>query len=328
MTNHNNDNNANENLDNNNNVNNNLDNNNLFNTKDEKKLIQQDDIKFLIDLQKEWTDVIVGRMIADNEVEHLEKGKQVELVSIINHMEEMVSRIRLVLEEYCKILKNEAKIEKNPQRKKNTPRSAKRSRGLTEEEIKIIAGLIETLTIKHQSMVEQEEYIELEIRRNYSHQITNLYQEAYQDLFALNKKDKLEDIDYHISEIMNATHEKIRNRITETENQMLQYLKNDILFEIVTLEDLKKYSIPKLNQELTLVKEFKKLDQRILKELQHRGITPITPHEHEKFNSQKHEILIAEVKEGFEKGEVIEVMNSGFEYIGSVIRRATIIAAV
>ncbi|MCL2753821.1 MAG: nucleotide exchange factor GrpE, partial [Defluviitaleaceae bacterium] len=57
------------------------------------------------------------------------------------------------------------------------------------------------------------------------------------------------------------------------------------------------------------------------------GIEKISPKTHEQFNAKEHEVLMAEQKEGFTKGEIIKTINSGYRYNDTIIVRANVIAA-
>jgi molecular chaperone GrpE (heat shock protein) len=61
--------------------------------------------------------------------------------------------------------------------------------------------------------------------------------------------------------------------------------------------------------------------------LKKNNIVPIKPQPHEQFNGREHEVLVAERMEGFGKGEIIKLLNSGYRYKDAIIMRANVIAA-
>jgi molecular chaperone GrpE (heat shock protein) len=61
--------------------------------------------------------------------------------------------------------------------------------------------------------------------------------------------------------------------------------------------------------------------------LRKNNVTPIRPMPHDPFNGREHEVLVAEKQEGFEKGEVIKRLGSGYRYKDIVLVRANVIAA-
>jgi len=61
--------------------------------------------------------------------------------------------------------------------------------------------------------------------------------------------------------------------------------------------------------------------------LRKNNITPIRPNPQEIFNGKEHEVLVAEKQEGFNKGEIIKLVGSGYRYKDVVLMRANVIAA-
>ena len=44
------------------------------------------------------------------------------------------------------------------------------------------------------------------------------------------------------------------------------------------------------------------------------------------FNGREHEVLMAEVKEGFKKGEIIKTLNKGYRFNDQIILKANVVA--
>ncbi|MDR2939948.1 MAG: nucleotide exchange factor GrpE [Clostridiales bacterium] len=110
------------------------------------------------------------------------------------------------------------------------------------------------------------------------------------------------------------------------------YLKENILSEIMSFEEIEHYSISKLKgpghdilNKYSLI--FEKVMFSIDRILEKNNIERISPSVHDLFNPKEHEILVAEKKDGFNKGEIIKPLNNGFKKDGAVIIRANIVAA-
>ncbi|MDF2821645.1 MAG: grpE [Clostridiales bacterium] len=277
-------------------------------TNDSIESISDGDIEFLVNLQNEWTEVIVGRMIATNEIEQLEAAKQEQTLHELKAVCSMLLNLHKKLGVYKLTLENDLTL-------------------TIESQNKIVQGLLDTITLKDQAVLEQVEYIKEELIIKYKLEVADVVNKAYDRLLVLKEESELQNIDNLIEKIVLEARNELNNSNMQIQKDLEDYISNYILFEIITFEDLKKYSIPVLNNNLATVKEFKKLDKNILKELQKIGIQIINPNEHDKFNSKLHEILLADSKEEFEKGEVIEVLNRGYEYNNKILRRATIVAS-
>ena len=62
--------------------------------------------------------------------------------------------------------------------------------------------------------------------------------------------------------------------------------------------------------------------------LSRNGVEIIAPEPHDAFDGKAHEVMMAEPHEGFRKGEIVKVMNSGYRQDGVVLMRANVIAAL
>ncbi len=131
--------------------------------------------------------------------------------------------------------------------------------------------------------------------------------------------------------------ENLANQKSEIEKGLyklyVKFLKESLLFELTTYEEILNYSVSRLREEQdnelikNLVIEIDKVNDKIDALLKKNYIEKIQPIVHEKFDAKQHEVLMAEKQEGFEKGEIIKTLNSGYKYKDMVIVRANIIAA-
>ncbi len=116
------------------------------------------------------------------------------------------------------------------------------------------------------------------------------------------------------------------------EAKMNDYLKNRLLFEISTFEEIVNYSVLRLkNSEgkviADYVKEFDEATRKLINLLAIYNIKTIAPLRGDWFDGREHEVLMAEKDENLAKGQVIKLMNSGYKYGDNVVLRANIIAA-
>ena len=65
----------------------------------------------------------------------------------------------------------------------------------------------------------------------------------------------------------------------------------------------------------------------IIKKLEEYEIYIINPKIKEIFNAREHEILMAKEEEGFEKGEIIKVLNKGYKTKEDIILRANVVCS-
>lgn len=218
---------------------------------------------------------------------------------------------------------------------------------------KIINGIAETISIKIESIIENanEFYKESkdildEIKVNnitygealeskeFIDGVDNILNEvlSFYNLkdFEVNKIDILflNFVNQYLSKINN----KIENILSRVQKNIISFLKNIILFEISTFEEVYNYSVSLLKDETdTTVMQYVNLIDyeaiNIQNLLVKNDISLISPTEHESFNAIEHEILLVEKNELFKKGEIIRVVNRGYKYNDIVIIRANVIAA-
>lgn len=110
------------------------------------------------------------------------------------------------------------------------------------------------------------------------------------------------------------------------------FLKDYLLYEVGTFEEIQTYSVSKLREsEDAFAKEYVKrceaLDEATNQLLKQHGIDIIAPKPFDQFNSAEHEVLVAEKNDAFKKGQIIKPMNAGYRYGDHVLIRANVIAA-
>ena len=123
------------------------------------------------------------------------------------------------------------------------------------------------------------------------------------------------------------------NRNTETVNKKLTAFKKEhVLFECCTFEEILHYSVSRLREaeDAEVAAFVSAIDAgmaRLSGILARHGIAKIQPAPHEPFNGREHDVLMAEPHEGFKKGEIVKLVNSGYRQNDIVLIRANVIAA-
>ena len=138
------------------------------------------------------------------------------------------------------------------------------------------------------------------------------------------------------SEAFQTCRERIARQITtyyeKTEKSAFMYKKEVVLYEICTYEEILTHSVSRLRESAwTTISEAAALLDSAFKDLEvllkKNNITVIRPAPHDAFNAQEHEVLVAEKQDGFNKGEIIKIINSGYRQKEQIILRANVIAA-
>lgn len=215
---------------------------------------------------------------------------------------------------------------------------------LLEIENKIIEGITDTLHIKIESLKESV--------NNYNEDLENIYSdynlpkniildvvEAWFDMFSnthntIKKTEEFFNIIIKEKyDIFNTWFEKTKNnKLLSLEKKDYLYKKDYLLFEITTFEELINFSVSRLKNSsspsvILYVQVVEEAYNKLHKLLHNNNIEPIRPHPHEMFNGKEHEVILAQKQEGFKKGEIIKVSNSGYKQNDKVILRANVIAA-
>lgn len=205
---------------------------------------------------------------------------------------------------------------------------------LPEESKKIVLAMSETLQMKYETLKEKEyEYIVAKKENSVAYE---------KQLFDFSKKIQSK-IDEYFEVMLKCdkypfvgAHESYKKLFEQLLGHNLKfdlsYLKTDLLFEIVTLEEIVKYSSPKLTQGdhkvlLEVIEIIRECYDKISRNITKAGIEPIEPQVHDKFNGKEHEVIMTEEVEGFIQGEVITVHTKGYKFEGLPILRASVTAA-
>lgn len=199
---------------------------------------------------------------------------------------------------------------------------------------KIIDGILESLSIKQENIEEKGQFI-----KNVD-KIIQLIEKKAENIENINeifneKNDEKNNIFEKINNFVknNKKNIKIDEKINEFVKSIDEFIKNTILFEISTFQEIIYYSVTRLreieNADIkNLVKEIDMAEKDIEKALISYDILLIRPMPHDMFNAKEQEIIVAEKTNKFMKGEVVKVINCGYKTKDEmVIKRATIIAA-
>lgn len=198
----------------------------------------------------------------------------------------------------------------------------------------ILNGILESIDIKIQTFNENEQLL-----NNLNFQILENFKKL--------KNSKLSIIDFKqtLKEIQNIQPNEAINHIKNIlfdfdfdniiqtfENNLLDFQKNIILFEISTFQEIINYSVVRLrNQNNDFIQSFviniDEYNTNINQILENNNIFVINPNPHSMFNTKEHELLMAEKSEQFKKGEIIKVLNCGYKTLDKVLIRANVIAA-
>jgi len=216
------------------------------------------------------------------------------------------------------------------------------------DELGIILGINETMQIKIDTIEEGfKEHLnnQKSIRgKLFSEEISFSESEkagivsSIHDVWTSNIEDFLENLIKALEdcEPLNAYIDKIDKDIIVQKERRIKlmdaYKKNNILNEIITIEEIGVYSVEKLkeydNETINdYIRIFEKIITKLNALLETNGITRISPQLNDKFIAKEHEILVAEEREGFEKGAIIKKLNDGFKEDGIVIIRANVVVA-
>lgn len=124
-------------------------------------------------------------------------------------------------------------------------------------------------------------------------------------------------------------HDALLDSVTK---KSLEYKKDHLLFEISTYEEIMNYSVSRLKESndpkaLEFVAVCDSTFCELISSLKRNNIVSIMPEPHDMFNAREHEVLMAEKNDGYQKGEIIKLMNSGYKQDDVIIMRANVIAA-
>lgn len=222
------------------------------------------------------------------------------------------------------------------------------------EEINIIEGINETVSIKTEGIKEGFDYYLENINNidasenavlndDFIKEIRGLVldylknnhkgymEQNYQEITALNRffsettKENSREALYKYNKLLEEKKDKLISLSTG-------FKRDTLLFEMSTFEEILNYSVEKLMESsdrnvLQYGNYVKKIYSDILNKFVKFNIRQINPSLGDLFNAKEHEVLMAKKEEGFAKGSIIKVLNRGYSQNGQVLLRANIIAA-
>lgn len=202
------------------------------------------------------------------------------------------------------------------------------------EEIELLKVLKETIKIKYETVKERDLNYLLNKKENivaYEKQLIGFkvnFQDNIKDYF---EKMIIESKEYFLN-AQKAFEKIIKQLFSKNQNEDLDYLKSDLLFEIVTLEEIVKYCLPKLkdspkNDVQRVIDIIESCYKQIEKNISLAKIETIEPATHERFNGKDHEAILVEEQSGYKKGEIISVHTKGYRYKSVPVVRANVVAA-
>lgn len=254
--------------------------------------------------------------------------------NIINKQQQNVDLTKSTIEKFLKLTNN---IKNNF---KNIEQYINKNKNIYEKSplYNIIQGIYESISIKVDNIQEKEnetfldkdemyKNMESSVKKLESLKINYDFEIIYEHL----KNDTLQNIrDY--TDFKNIQKD-LEQTFVPYIKKLDDFLKNTILFEISTFQEIMYYSVVRLREsDEVSIKQFIKyidnIEQNIENNLEENEIIIIKPNPHDMFDGKEHEVLIAEKNENFLKGQIIKVINYGYKKKNNgVIKRATVIAA-
>lgn len=198
----------------------------------------------------------------------------------------------------------------------------------------IAKGVVDTLHLKHEALKEKDAEYHLKKKENYLTFTESFL--SFKETFEQNCESFLEASINGSNDGFIRSSERFTKLVSkENEDNLaqdLKYIKEDILFEYATLEDMINQSIQKLQASKNEVaQEFSKIVYQLYNDLgdqlKKQDIIRLLPKVGDTFNGKIHEVVIIDAEEGFHKGEIIRVQNSGFLYGQRILKRAAVIVA-
>ncbi len=145
-------------------------------------------------------------------------------------------------------------------------------------------------------------------------------------------EDAIDGVTESLLEIQTHYLKEMASIETTVHHQNMTYLKNDLLFELRTYEEMIRHSLKKLmdlegNQVKALSVLLIEAQKAFINALERIHITVIEPNEHDPFEGKLHEAILAETLEGFTKGSIIKCQSVGYQLESNILLRAMVIAA-
>ena len=224
-------------------------------------------------------------------------------------------------------------------------------------EAEIIGGITETVSIKTESLAENNDLFEAECNGLITHYTESVSEMEYDEDVILNACvsiwaevfSQVEEDDRSIDENFAAfiktcaesepflpymdAFGKMRAKYADRIGGVtVKYLKEVLLYEISTYEEILNYSVSRLRESdceaiKDYIEKFDGVTTRMFALLRKNNIEIIEPNPHDPFNGKHHEVLLAETHGDFGKGEIVKCMNSGYIQNDMVLLRANVIAA-
>lgn len=217
-------------------------------------------------------------------------------------------------------------------------------------EIAVLTGIAETIEIKIESLTESIQSFGEEgfdIVRNFSEKRETPTEQELQTSHEMARTEWLasppvepNDLSQFFALLLETAFKTFQTRMQKhvsnlaekVENFTFRFKKEVLLYEICTYEEILIHSVPRLrdseNPEIAAIVGL--LDSAYVKLeilLGENNIEVIRPVPHDAFNAFEHDVLVAEALDGFKKGEIIKMLNTGYKQQDKVILRANVIAA-
>lgn len=204
----------------------------------------------------------------------------------------------------------------------------------TEDFYQIVIGIIDTISLKLSALRDKDYEYMLTKQNN----IVN-YEKMFFD-FANDIKNKFEDY-FHIMldedrniflEKQNSYKRMYEDVIQKAKQVDMDYLKYNLLFEVVTLEEILNHSLPKLEKyDHTICQQTIKIVEKAYDEIQSLlkkfNLTIIDPVPGDRFNGKIHEVTVVEASDTYKKGQIIKMETRGYIYKNTPVVRAHVVVA-
>jgi len=205
-------------------------------------------------------------------------------------------------------------------------------------EYKIIEAISDTLEIKIENIKESTNNFIEEIN-NFEAEISlpeNFIEEILELWYKL-KPSNMEEITIFLEETAFKDSLPKINKIAlklekSHKKNVLEYKKNQLLFEVTTFNELLNYSVEILKKStdmevLMYIQVVEEANSMINTTLIKHLIRPIYPEIGSIFNSKEQEVIMTEKDGNFKKGEIIKVANHGYKQKDIIIIKANVIVA-
>jgi len=223
---------------------------------------------------------------------------------------------------------------------------------LEEPGAEIIAGINETVGIKTMSIADGEQSFSGDMQAiflSFQNERQNLCETILKnshgaaankllEMFFTDKTCNVKKIIDNVLEQENYTTKTIKTASTwqsKVYKRIMEFKRDVLLYEMGTFDEIINYSVRKLvndiNEDhastLAYAAYLKQTQSELVEMLSRNNIVRIIPEPHTPFNAKEHDVLTAEVTEGFAKGEIVKTFSSGYKENDVALVRATVVAA-